>query len=96
LESYTHLHDAKDEHRARKPHQEDKCQSGLAKQALEPEYTREGHVPEHLGELCVSKRERPETQVRSRVRDAAEAELDRMNHLVDYHLTKIVLLLDEQ
>lgn len=34
--------------------------------------------PEHLGELSVRERQGPETQVRSRVGDATEAELDRV------------------
>jgi hypothetical protein len=38
-------------------------------------------------------RERPKTEVRRSMRDAAKAEFDRVDHLVDHHLTKVVLLL---
>jgi len=91
--TYTHLHDAQDEHRAGKPHQENKYQHGLAKKALRPQRPRERHVPEHLGQLRMRKRKRPKTQVRGRMRDAAEAEFDRVNYLVDHHLTEVMLLL---
>jgi hypothetical protein len=89
----THLHEAQDAHRAGKPHYEDEDQYGLAKQAFEPQRARERHVPKYLRQLRVCKRQRPKTQVGGRMRDTAEAEFDRVNHLMDYHLTKVVLLL---
>ena len=91
--TYTHLHDAQDKHRAGKPHQEDKYQHDLAQKALGPQRPCERHVPEHLGQLRMRKRKRPKTQVRGRMRDAAEAEFDRVNYLVDHHLTEVMLLL---
>ena len=91
--TYTHLHDAQDAHRTGKPHQEDEYQHGLANKALEPQRPLEGHVPEHLGQLRMRKRKRPKTQVRGCMRNAAEAEFDRVNYLVDHYLTEVMLLL---
>ena len=47
------------------------------------------HVPQHLAQLGVRQRERPQTQVGGRVRDRAENVLDRVYRLVNDDLGHI-------
>ena len=46
----------------------------------------QAHLQEHQRQLRVRQREGPQPQVRGCVRDAAEHELDRLNHLMDESL----------
>lgn len=62
----------------REPHGEHGDEERDGKDALHLERALDGHVPQHFGELCVSERKGPESQVRGRVGDATEAELDRV------------------
>eukprot|EP00327_Prymnesium_parvum_P002439 CAMPEP_0182843862 /NCGR_PEP_ID=MMETSP0006_2-20121128/26429_1 /TAXON_ID=97485 /ORGANISM="Prymnesium parvum, Strain Texoma1" /LENGTH=155 /DNA_ID=CAMNT_0024973713 /DNA_START=458 /DNA_END=921 /DNA_ORIENTATION=- len=48
-------------------------------------------VPEELRELRVREGERPQPQVRGGIRDGAEDELDRVDHLMDDHLAEVLL-----
>lgn len=51
------------------------------------------HGPQNFGELSVGQRQSPETEVRSGVRDTAQAELDGMNDLVNGDFSELELLL---
>jgi len=55
------------------------------RRALHAKRGPERHGPQHDGELLVSQGERPQPQVRRRVRDAVEAEFDGVDGLVDLH-----------
>lgn len=53
--------------RENKPHREHGDEEEDGKDSLHVERTFEGHAPQDFGELSVSQRERPQSEVRSRV-----------------------------
>lgn len=92
-EKATHLHETKDTDSKPEPHRTPEDEQGPVKDRLRPEDGLEGHGPKHLRQLRVRERERPEPEVRRRVRNAPEAKLDGVDDLVDHHVAEIVLLL---
>ena len=89
----TYLHNTQDSDRHREPEHSD---HGLRNQSNKPRHLQDigdRHVPEHLRQLRMRKRERPETEVRGCVGDTTQTELNCMDDLMHDHLAEIVLLL---
>lgn len=91
------LHNTQDEDREGEPHAEHHKDGNCSKHpsARIRENTFEGHTPKHLAELGMSEGESPETEVGSSVGDTTEAELNRMDDLMDRDLAKLEALLHE-
>ena len=87
------LHHTQDRHRQREPQYPNHHQPNRPANSAPAKRVLDGHAPEHLGELRVRERERPETEVGRRVRDAAEAELDGVDDLVYDHFAEVVVFL---
>lgn len=55
------------------------------------EGTHEHTIPEHSGQLRVSERQSPKTQIRSCVRNGSENEFDGVDNLVDHNFGELKL-----
>jgi hypothetical protein len=88
------LHDAQNEDREREPdakhnkHREGPENAGRAV----GEHAFESHAPQHLTELGMCEGEGPKAKVGGRVGNAAKAELDGVNNLMNGNLAKLEAL----
>ena len=83
------LHDTENGNREHEPEGKGDDSGHDAHDARHAKHILDCHVPEHLRELRMCERECPKTEVRRRVGDAAEAELDCVDDLVDDHFADL-------
>ena len=93
LDMATHLHDTQNPHSQRQPQEPHDCERDPPNNTLHAEHIVQGHAPQDFGQLRMRERQRPEPEVRSCVRDASEAELDRVDDLVDHDFAEVVMFL---
>jgi hypothetical protein len=88
------LHDTQDKDREREPDTKHNKHSDGPENAGRSvgEHTLKSHAPQDLTELGMRKGEGPKTKVGGRVGNAAKAELDSVNDLVDGNLAKLEAL----
>jgi len=86
------LHDDQDGNSKEEPDNEEEEDDKGTGGTSEGESILQGHGPQHNRQLLMSKRQSPETEVRSSVRNTVETELDRVDDLVDHDLGEFKLL----
>jgi hypothetical protein len=86
------LHDDQNGNSEEEPDDEEEEDDKGTSSSSEGESVSQGHGPQHDRQLLMSKRQSPETQVRSSVGDTVETELDGVDDLVNHDLGEFKLL----